>query len=237
MAGVRLLFTAAGVLSQGYVMQPTRIPWREKSATGMLRGRLKCETRASSFLSNLRKDMSLKKAHGHDTKHVKIARNCCFGCGQDNPEGMRLKFKLDEERESFVSRFRLSQRYVGPPGHAHGGVIATILDEAMGKVNKLRHVVAVTAEMTVQYIKPVPLGKPLIAEGWGKSVRGRVHTNVAEIRDKEGMVLARSTGTFIAIDPHAMFGKHLRKGQGGQWTKKQLRKSSRTSSAKKRLSS
>jgi uncharacterized protein (TIGR00369 family) len=124
---------------------------------------------------------------------------------------MRLKFVLDEEAQRFVCRFRLSRRYVGPPGHAHGGVIATILDEAMGKVNKLRHVIAVTAEMTVTYVKPVPLGKPLIAEGWEKRVRGRVHTNVAEIRSASGEILACSTGRFIAIDPHKMFGKHLKK--------------------------
>ncbi len=168
--------------------------------------------------------MALTKHSGHDTKHVKIRRNYCFGCGPDNPEGMRLVFDLDEENGRFISKFRLARRYVGPPGHAHGGVIATILDEAMGKVNKLRHVVAVTAEMTVTYIKPVPLSKWLIAEGWEKRVRGRVHTNAAEIRNEKGEVLARSTGRFIAIDPHKMFGKHIRNGQGGQWTKKQLEK-------------
>jgi uncharacterized protein (TIGR00369 family) len=166
--------------------------------------------------------MASNQHSGHDTKHVKIARNYCYGCGQDNPEGMRLKFKLNEEQKRFVSKFRLHGRYAGPPGHAHGGVIATILDEAMGKVNKLRNVVAVTAEMTVTYVKPVPLGKPLIAEGWERSVRGRVHTNVAEIRNEAGDVLAKSTGRFIAIDPHKMFGKHIRNGQGGQWTKRQL---------------
>jgi uncharacterized protein (TIGR00369 family) len=160
--------------------------------------------------------MALTKHSGHDTKHLKIARNLCFGCGRDNPEGMRLKFKLDEESRRFVSRFRLARKYVGPPGHAHGGVIATILDEAMGKVNKLRDVVAVTSEMTVNYIKPVPLGKWLIAEGWEKRVRGRVHTNVAEIRNENGEVLARSTGRFIAIDPHKMFAKHIGNGRG-QW--------------------
>lgn len=168
--------------------------------------------------------MALTKHSGHDTKHLKIARNYCYGCGPDNPEGMRLTFKLDEDAKRFVSRFRLAHKYCGPPGHAHGGVIATILDEAMGKVNKLRHVVAVTAEMTVNYIKPVPLGKWLLAEGWEKRVRGRVHINVAEIRNEKGEVLARSTGRFIAIDPHKMFGKHIRNGQGGQWTKKQLKK-------------
>jgi uncharacterized protein (TIGR00369 family) len=154
--------------------------------------------------------MRKKAAEGHSTKHVDIPRNFCFGCGPDNPEGMRLKFRLDEDGKRFVCRFKLSKRYVGPPGHAHGGVIATILDEAMGKVNKLRHVIALTSEMTVNYLKPVPLGKPLVALGRERYVRGRVHVNEGEIQNEDGLVLARSRGKFIAIDPHKMFAKHLK---------------------------
>lgn len=153
-----------------------------------------------------------KFADGHATKHHKILKNHCFGCGPDNPNGMKLKFSLDEGRKAFVCRFKLSNRYVGPPGHAHGGIIATILDEAMGKVNKLRHVIALTKEMQIDYVKPVPLGKPLIVEGHERSVRGRVHTNVAEIRNLQGEVLARSRGKFIAIDPERMFKKYLKAG-------------------------
>jgi uncharacterized protein (TIGR00369 family) len=151
--------------------------------------------------------------HGHGTKHLKIpkgVRNRCFGCGRDNPEGMRLKFFLDENRRRCIGRFRLPKRYVGPPGHAHGGVIATILDEAMGKVNKLRHVVAMTRSMEVEYLKPVPLGKPITVEGYELRVQGRKHTNVAEIRNAKGELLARSTGLFIAIDPHKMFARHIK---------------------------
>ncbi len=55
---------------------------------------------------------------------------------------MHLKFTYDKKRKTFVCRFRLDERYTGPPGHCHGGIIATILDEAMGKVNKLRQVIA-----------------------------------------------------------------------------------------------
>ena len=154
-----------------------------------------------------------KRAHGHDTKHFRSRRNICFACGKDNPHGMHLKFLLDDDGRHFVCRFRLSERFWGPPKHAHGGIIATILDEAMGKVNKLRHVIAVTSKMTVEYLKPVPLGKPLVAVGWGKSVRGRRHINLAEIRNQKGEVLARSQGTFIAIDPHRMFSKYLTKSQ------------------------
>jgi uncharacterized protein (TIGR00369 family) len=120
---------------------------------------------------------------------------------------MRLKFVLDEERQTFVCKFRLSKRYTGPPGHCHGGIIATILDDAMGKVNKLHHVIALTREMTVEYLKPVPLQKPLRVEGREISVRGTQHINEAWILNEKNEILARSRGVFIAIDPEKMFGK------------------------------
>lgn len=146
---------------------------------------------------------------GHDTRYIQLQKNYCFACGKNNPEGMRLKFAYDEERDCFVCRFRLGKRYTGPPGHAHGGIIATILDEAMGKVNKLRHVVALTSQITVNYLKPVPLNKPLRVESREVRVRGRRHTNMAEILNRNGEVLARSQGTFIAIDPHRMFARFV----------------------------
>ena len=145
--------------------------------------------------------------HGHETRNLKPKKNFCFVCGLDNRDGMRLKFILDEERQTFVCRFRLGKRYTGPPGHCHGGIIATILDDAMGKVNKLHHVVALTREMTVEYIKPVPLYQPLRVEGREVKVRGRTHVNVAEILNEKNEVLARSKGIFIAIDPEKMFAK------------------------------
>ena len=149
------------------------------------------------------------KIHGHETPYVKLQKNYCFACGPDNPDGMHLEFTLDEERKTFVCHFMLGKRYTGPPGHCHGGIIATILDDAMGKVNKLREVVAVTKEMTVEYVKPVPLEKPLRVEGREVSVHGRQHVNMAEIFNEKGEVLARSKGTFIAIDPEKMFGKFV----------------------------
>ncbi len=150
-----------------------------------------------------------KDGRGHDTRFIRLRRNYCFACGKDNHEGMHLHFTFDEDRNCFVSRFRLGKRYTGPPGHCHGGIIATILDEAMGKVNKLRHVVAVTAEITVNYLKPVPLNKPLRVESREVKVRGRQHINMAEILNRKGEVLARSRGLFIAIDAQKMFGKFV----------------------------
>jgi uncharacterized protein (TIGR00369 family) len=146
---------------------------------------------------------------GHDTRYVRLQKNYCFACGKNNPEGMRLKFSYDEERDCFVCRFRLGKRYTGPPGHAHGGIIATLLDEAMGKVNKLRHVVALTSQITVNYLKPVPLNKSLRVESREVRVRGRRHINMAEILNEKGEVLAQSQGIFIAIDPNRMFAKFV----------------------------
>ena len=153
------------------------------------------------------------RVHGHGTRHVPIHRNYCFACGPDNPEGMHLDFHYDRRRRRFVSRFRLGRKYTGPPAHAHGGVIATILDEAMGKVNKLREVVAMTRSMQVEYLKPVPLERPLREESWELRVRGRRHINTAEILYGRGQVLSRRKATFLAIDPLKMFARHLPKGR------------------------
>ena len=149
------------------------------------------------------------KPQGHDTRYMKMQKNNCFVCGQNNKEGMRLKFILDEARQTFVCQFRLSSRYTGPPGHCHGGIIASILDDAMGKVNKLRQVVALTREMTVEYLKPVPLHTSLRVEGHEIEVRGAKHINAAEILNEKNEVLARSRGIFIEIDPEKMFAKHI----------------------------
>jgi len=149
-----------------------------------------------------------KAGAGHGAQYVRLQKNYCFGCGKNNPEGMKLRFTYDKQRNSFVCQLRLGKRYTGPPRHCHGGIIATILDEAMGKVNKLRQVVALTKTMTVEYLRPVPLFKPLLVVGSEISVRGRVHINSAEILNDKNEVLARSRGTFIAIDPVRMFAKY-----------------------------
>ncbi len=142
-----------------------------------------------------------KPAEGHLIPAHPKPQNHCFACGKDNDEGMKLQFYLDEQARHAVCEFTLSQRYTGPPGHAHGGIIAVILDEAMGKVNKLHNVLALTKSMEIEYVKPVPLGQRLTVVAREQQVAGRRHVNVAEISNEKGEVLARSTGTFIAVDP------------------------------------
>jgi uncharacterized protein (TIGR00369 family) len=150
--------------------------------------------------------MQSMKRRGRQTLSKK---NLCFACGPDNPDGMHLKFIIDETRRRASCNFRLGKRYTGPPGHCHGGVIATILDDAMGKLNKVYGVLAVTSKMTVEYLRPVPLQKQLHVESHHVSRRGRRLTHAAEIRDQKGTVLARSQGVFITINPEEVFGVKL----------------------------
>jgi uncharacterized protein (TIGR00369 family) len=149
------------------------------------------------------------KPHGRG-HGVHLSKNHCFACGPDNEAGMHLKFTFDKQRQMFVCPFRLDQRYTGPPGHCHGGIIATILDEAMGKVNKLRQVIAVTAQMTVDYLRPVPLNQPLRVESRAVSSLRRKHVNRGEVLNRKGEVLARGKALFISVDAERMFAKFVK---------------------------
>jgi uncharacterized protein (TIGR00369 family) len=153
--------------------------------------------------------MERKHGLGHDVPSVSWKRDGCFGCGPANSNGLQLEFELSPDGKSFVCNFELGSTFVGPPGHVHGGIIATILDEAMGKANKLKNKVALTRRMEVEYLRPVPLGRPLVAEGRVNRVRGRALYNSAEIRSAMGDVLAKGRGKFMAIDAEKMFAREL----------------------------
>jgi uncharacterized protein (TIGR00369 family) len=125
--------------------------------------------------------------------------NKCFGCGGDNPGSMRLTFEQDNKNRRIVGRFVLGERYQGGGGFAHGGIIAVLLDEAMGKVCRFREVRAVTAELTVEYLKPVDVMKEIEVEGREAEQRGRNIFMTGEIRDTAGIVLARGRARFVVI--------------------------------------
>jgi uncharacterized protein (TIGR00369 family) len=125
--------------------------------------------------------------------------NKCFGCGGDNAGGMKLTFEQDNVNRKIVGRFVLGERYQGGGGMAHGGIIAVLLDEAMGKVCRFRDVRAVTAELTVEYLKPVSVAQEIVVEGYEAEQKGRNLFLIGEIRNGEGQVLARGRGRFVII--------------------------------------
>jgi uncharacterized protein (TIGR00369 family) len=127
--------------------------------------------------------------------------NKCFGCGGDNSGGMRLTFEQDNTNRKIVGRFVLGERYQGGGGFAHGGIIATLLDEAMGKVCRFREARAVTAELTVEYLKPVSTAQEIIVEGRETEQKGRNLFMAGEIRNEAGEILARGRARFVVIAP------------------------------------
>ncbi len=126
--------------------------------------------------------------------------NSCFGCGEGNPHGMHLPFTRDEALRKVIGAFRLSERYQGAPGIAHGGIVALVLDEALSKVSKFCGVSAVTAELNVEYLRPVHLGEEIRVEASNERIDGKHLYHSGEIRDSMGRVLARAKGRFVAIN-------------------------------------
>jgi uncharacterized protein (TIGR00369 family) len=125
--------------------------------------------------------------------------NKCFGCGGANDLGMKLTFEQDNVNRRIVGRFVLGETYQGGGGMAHGGIIATLLDEAMGKVCRFREVRAVTAELTVEYLKPVKVDQEIVVEGYETEQKGRNLFLAGEIRNGGGETLARGRGRFVVI--------------------------------------
>jgi uncharacterized protein (TIGR00369 family) len=126
------------------------------------------------------------------------AQNHCFGCGMANPAGLRLEFSKSAEGK-VVCQAVVSGNYEGPPGYLHGGIIATLLDEAMSKANRSQGVTAMTRQMQVEYLRPVPSGAAICIEGQVTKSEGRKHWTEAHIQSADGTVLAKASGFFIAI--------------------------------------
>jgi uncharacterized protein (TIGR00369 family) len=126
--------------------------------------------------------------------------NNCFGCGGANDAGMKLTFEQNNTTRRIMGRFVLGPRYQGGGGMAHGGIIAMLMDEAMGKVCRFRNARAVTAELTVQYLKPVRVDQEIVVEAYESEQKGRNLFQVGEIRNAAGDLLARGTARFVVLE-------------------------------------
>jgi acyl-coenzyme A thioesterase PaaI-like protein len=140
----------------------------------------------------------------------------CFGCGPDHPIGFRLAFEVDGS--DVVTRFTATDRYQGPPGIMHGGLVATLADEiAAWAIIALLGKFGFTAQMTCRLHKPVRIGVPIIGRG-------------SILKDARRIVFARAlilqdgseafTGDFtFAILDHAAAEKMLGGPLPEAWTR------------------
>jgi uncharacterized protein (TIGR00369 family) len=141
-----------------------------------------------------------------DTKYEDLkplphsAQNRCFGCGENNPRGLQLQFFLAPDG-TVVCPLKVSDLYEGPPGYLHGGILATLLDEAMSKAVRAQGLTAMTRHLEVDYRLPVPSGSQLHMEGRLVRSEGRKHWTEGEIRDSAGRALVRGKGLFVEVKP------------------------------------
>jgi len=123
----------------------------------------------------------------------------CFACGALNDHGLQLRLHLGDRRS--WTDLTLDPRFEGWSGIAHGGIVATLLDEVMAWSLVAEDNWGVTARMSIDYKRPVPIDQPIRAEGWVVRTRRRLIDAAGQVTDGEGTVLATAQAVYLAADP------------------------------------
>jgi len=121
----------------------------------------------------------------------------CFVCGQSNSGGLRIQFQVAGSGLA-KARWKPGKSLEGFPGIIHGGIVATLLDEAMSKAVGALGVTALTAELKVRFRRPVPSGQEVAVHGWVLDRRRRRITVEAAVIGGDGAECAHGWGTFLA---------------------------------------
>lgn len=121
----------------------------------------------------------------------------CFACGMDNPDGLRLDWKIDGH--AMTTEFIPPQKYQGWKGIVHGGILATLLDESMTRLAWIVCGAALTAEMSVRYRAPARIGEKLYVRGEIVKENRRLIETKATIHGEGGVLLAEAHGKAIRV--------------------------------------
>lgn len=139
----------------------------------------------------------------------------CFVCGLENPYGLHLRFYITAPGEVTV-HYTAPEHFQGYPGVVHGGIVASMLDEAVGRAymsdpNEPRFMF--TARLEVRYRKNVPVGQPLRVVGRVGKDRGRSATASGTIYGPQGDLLAEAEALLVEV-PQDVLAKadHARLG-------------------------
>jgi acyl-coenzyme A thioesterase PaaI-like protein len=120
-----------------------------------------------------------------------------------DPEGDRLRvryfWRQDDRR--LVGRAWFGPGAEGPPGHAHGGSMAAVLDEAMGAAAWTAGHRVVAVQLDTSFRRMLPLGTDARLEAWVEAVDGRKVRTAGRLLDDPGVVFAEATAIFLELDP------------------------------------
>lgn len=120
----------------------------------------------------------------------------CFVCGSENPHGLGLELWVDDEG-ILTSEFTLNLAQQGPPGFAHGGASAAILDEAMGLVVWAAGLQVAAVKLEIDYRKPLPLFQPLRLEARLTQRDARKVFSTGEILLSNGEIAVGGRGIYV----------------------------------------
>ncbi len=134
-----------------------------------------------------------------DGRRYAFADHNCFACGTTNPIGMRLHIEFGPGTAR--TRWTVGDDYVGWSDKAHGGIIATLLDEVMAWAPSSDDSWAVTAEMSVRYRSPASPGEELVAEARVVEQRRRIYEVRGEVRGSDGRLVAEGRGRYLGATP------------------------------------
>jgi len=123
-----------------------------------------------------------------------VDNNRCFLCGKDNPIGLRIDFR--KEGEYTVGETVIPWFFQGFQGVAHGGIVASLLDEVMSHSVKNDGLLAVTGSLQVKYHRPCLTGQPVLLRGKVEKVSGRVIEVSGEVIQDDNVV-ASGKGIFV----------------------------------------
>jgi acyl-coenzyme A thioesterase PaaI-like protein len=123
----------------------------------------------------------------------------CFGCGPERRDGLRVR--CFRTAQGVASPILIARQFEGPPGAAHGGIVAAYLDEVLGAaVVRATGRIALTGELTVRYVAPVPTETPIIGVGALVADHGRYVDVEGRLEEmKTGLVLATARGRFFPV--------------------------------------
>ncbi|HHZ16821.1 MAG TPA: PaaI family thioesterase [Peptococcaceae bacterium] len=121
----------------------------------------------------------------------------CFGCGEKNPVGMKLKFA--QEGEVVSTTFCPPATYQGYPGVLHGGIVSTLFDEVMSQCLFVLNQPAFTARLEVRFRHNIPVEKPVRFEAWIVRRKGLLVDLEARALLEDGKLAAEAKGRFMLI--------------------------------------
>jgi uncharacterized protein (TIGR00369 family) len=124
----------------------------------------------------------------------------CFFCGYKNPDGLKLKFYLDDDAEEVSTEYLPTSPFVGQGNILHGGIQIGLLDEIMGWTSYVStREMAVTSDLQVKFLKPVYLGKKVRVTCRVTSREGPKVYMYARLVNLDGTVCSEATGTYQVL--------------------------------------